>query len=259
MSSENATTEPTRADICAVAVAECFRGDGEIMVSPMSPTSKLGALLARSTFEPDILLTDGANMIVADNRALNAGIEGQIVEGWMPFPFVFDTLWWGKRHVMMGASQIDQYGNQNIAYLGGSYAKPKTQLLGVRGAPGNTINHTTSYFVGDHSPRVMVPKVDCVAGVGYDRVRDLPEVSKKGHEIRRVITNLAVLDFETPDQRMRVRSVHPGVTVEQVQEATGFELVVPDDVPTTRLPSAEEITILRQLDPKGYASREVKS
>ena len=104
MSSENQAI--TRTDICAVAVAECFRGDGEIMVSPMSPTSKLGAMLARATFEPDLVMTDGVNMILADNVPLGAAAADAVIEGWMPFPFVFDTLFWGKRHVMMGGSQI---------------------------------------------------------------------------------------------------------------------------------------------------------
>ena len=55
---------------------------------------------------------------------------------------MFDWVWWGRRHVMMGATQVDRYGNQNIAAIG-DYAKPKVQLLGYRGAPGNTINDTT--------------------------------------------------------------------------------------------------------------------
>jgi acyl CoA:acetate/3-ketoacid CoA transferase beta subunit len=257
VSSENQAI--TRTDICAVAVAECFRGDGEIMVSPMSPTSKLGAMLARATFEPDLVMTDGVNMILADNVPLGADLADAVIEGWMPFPFVFDTLFWGKRHVMMGGSQIDQYGNQNLAYLGGTFKQPKTQLLGVRGAPGNTINHTTSYFIGDHNPRVLVPKVDCVAGVGYDRAAKLHPNSRARHEIRRVITNLCVLDFETPDNRMRLRSVHPGVSVADVQAATGFELVIPSDVPESREPTADELAWLRKLDPKGVAAREVKS
>ncbi|MCA9532499.1 MAG: hypothetical protein KC593_02425 [Myxococcales bacterium] len=257
MSSENQAV--TRADVCAVAVAECFRGDGEIMISPMSPVSKLGAMLARATFEPDIVMTDGANMILAENVPFGADGSKAVIEGWMPFPFVFDTLFWGKRHVMMGGSQVDQYGNQNLAYLGGSFKQPKVQLLGVRGAPGNTICHTTSYFLGDHNPRVLVPKVDCVAGVGYDRAAKLHPASRARHEIRRVITNLAVLDFETPDNRMRLRSVHPGVSVDDVQAATGFELVIPSDVPTSREPTAEELRVLRELDPKGIAAREVKS
>ncbi len=81
---------------------------------------------------------------------------------------MFDIVWSGKRHVMMGATQIDRFGNQNIACIG-PWAKPKAQLLGVRGAPGNTVNHPTSYWVPQHGPRVFVEQVDCVSGVGYDR------------------------------------------------------------------------------------------
>ena len=86
----------------------------------------------------------------------------------MPFGKMFDIVWSGKRHVMMGATQVDRFGNQNIACIG-PWAKPKAQLLGVRGAPGNTVNHPTSYWVPQHSPRVFVEQVDCVSGVGYDR------------------------------------------------------------------------------------------
>jgi len=150
----------------------------------------------------------------------------------------------------MGASQIDRYGNQNIAYLGDG-AKPKVQLLGMRGAPGNTINHTTSYWVPKHSRRVFVPEVDAVSGIGYDRAAKLGE-GARFHEIRRVVSDLGVFDFETPDRRMRLASLHPGVAVEEVVEKTGFELVIPGGVPTTREPSAVELELLRGvIDPTG--------
>ena len=225
----------TRREIVIVACAEAFRGDGEIMASPMGPEPALGARLAKATFEPDLLMTDGVSTV------LHHGTP----EGWMPYRFVFDTLWWGRRHVMMGATQIDRYGNQNISCLG-DWAKPKVQLLGARGAPGNTINHTTSYWVPKHGPKVFVEKVDFVSGVGYDRAAQLTEQQRRFHEIRRVVTDLAVLDFETPDHRMRVRSLHPGVTADEVQAATGFELVIADDVPATREPSADELALIRE-------------
>jgi acyl CoA:acetate/3-ketoacid CoA transferase beta subunit len=77
-------------------------------------------------------------------------------------------------------------------------------------------------------------------------------------EVRRVVSNLAVLDFETPDHRMRLRSVHPGVTVADVVAATGFDLVVPDEVPESRLPTEEELRLIREvIDPDGTREREV--
>jgi len=66
-----------------------------------------------------------------------------------------------------------------------------------------------------------------------------------------------VLDFETPDHRMRLRSVHPGVSVGDVVAATAFELVVPDDVPTSRLPTDAELALLDRIDPDGDRYREV--
>ena len=246
----------TRADVCALAVAECFRYDGEILVSAMGTTPGLGARLAKATFAPELLMTDGYNLLL--RRALPLGAEPteRDIEGWMPFGAVFDTLWWGRRHVMMGASQIDQYGNQNIACIG-SWDKPKAQLLGVRGAPGNTINHVTSYWVPNHNPRALVPTVDMVSGVGYDRVGELGPESGRFHEIRRVITNLGVFDFDTPDHRMRLVSLHPGVELDEVVSQTGFSLVIPKAVDVTPVPTPDLIQVLRELDPHGYAQKEV--
>ena len=86
----------------------------------------------------------------------------------MPFRTIFDLVWHGKRHVMMIPSQVDRYGNMNISAIG-DYRRPTVQLLGVRGAPGNSVCHPTSYWVPRHSTRVFVPRVDMVSGVGNDR------------------------------------------------------------------------------------------
>jgi acyl CoA:acetate/3-ketoacid CoA transferase beta subunit len=170
---------------------------------------------------------------------------------------VFDVLWSGRRHIMMMASQLDRFGNQNLSAIG-DWRRPSSQLIGVRGSPGNTVNHTTSYWVPAHSPRVFVEHVDMVGGVGYDRLSAVPAAARF-HELRVVVTNLAVLDFATPDHAMRLRSVHPGVSVDEVRAATGFELVVQGDVPETRLPEAEELELLREvLDPESRRDGEVR-
>lgn len=248
--------EPTRADVCALAIAECFRNDGEILVSAMGTTPSLGARLAKATFAPDLLMTDGFNLLLRRALPLGDSPTEDDVEGWMPFGAVFDTLWWGRRHVMMGASQIDQFGNQNIACIG-PWARPKAQLLGMRGAPGNTIHHTTSYWVPEHDSRVLVARVDVVSGVGYDRAEALGPRGSRFHEIRRVITNLGVFDFNTPDHRMRLVSLHPGVELQRVIDNTGFELVIPERVDTTAVPPPDLMAALRRLDPRGEAQKEV--
>jgi acyl CoA:acetate/3-ketoacid CoA transferase beta subunit len=242
------------ADVVVAAAAEAFRGDGEIFASGMGTIPMLGARLARATFEPDLLVSDGEAFFVANELPL--GSTAKLVEGWIPFRTVFDTLWGGRRHVMMGATQIDRFGNTNIANIG-PWQQPKAQLLGVRGGPGNTINHATSFWIPKHSSRVFVEQVDMVSGLGYDRAAELGPWVQAHHRLPRVITNLAVLDFESPDHRMRLLSVHPGVSVGDVVANTGFELVVPDDVPETRGPTKDESVALADLDPDGLRHREV--
>jgi acyl CoA:acetate/3-ketoacid CoA transferase beta subunit len=249
----------TRAEICAVATAECFRGDGEILASCFGTVPAIGARLARLTFAPDLMMTDGIASLVADVMPVSgAGAAAEpVVEAWMPFRSVFDLLWSGRRHIIMIASQIDRFGNHNFACIG-PHARPKAQLLGMRGAPGNTVHHPTSYWVPNHSPKVFVERVDVVSGVGYDRAATAGPSAQRFHEIRRVVSNLGVFDFATPDRRMRLASLHPGVDVEEVRAATGFELAIDAEVPPTRLPTAEELRLIRDvLDPASARQREV--
>ncbi|MFD7064130.1 CoA-transferase subunit beta [Streptomyces sp. NPDC059906] len=245
----------TRAEYCVVACAEAWRGDGEVLASPMGTVPAIGARLAKLTFSPDLLLTDGEALLMADVPAV--GQRPGAVEGWLPFRQHLALTATGRRHVMMGASQLDRYGNQNISCIG-DWARPARQLLGVRGAPVNTLNNPTSYWVPRHSARVFVERVDMVSGVGYDRAAAAGPAATRYHRIPEVVTNLGVFDFETPDRTMRLRSLHPGVTVEQVTGATGFALTVPDEVPLTREPTEAELRLIREVvDPKGLREREV--
>ncbi len=236
-------TEVTRAEYCVIACAETWRDAGEVLASPMGLIPSVGARLARLTFSPDLLLTDGEAMLVTADGT---------VEGWLPYRRHLALVTGGRRHVMMGASQIDRYGNQNISCIG-DWERPKRQLLGVRGAPVNTLNNPTSYWIPRHSRRVFVERVDMVCGVGYDHA-----AGARYHRIPRVVSDLGVFDFATPDRSMRLASLHPGVTLEQVREATSFELAVPDDVPRTRPPTAEELRLIREvIDPGNTRAREV--
>ncbi|BAC73912.1 CoA-transferase [Streptomyces avermitilis] len=239
----------TRAEHCVIACAEAWRDAGEILAAPMGPVPSVGARLARRTFSPDLLLTDG--------EALLVGPDGT-PEGWLPYRQHLALVTTGRRHVMMGASQIDRFGNQNISCIG-DWAAPARQLLGVRGAPVNTLNNPTSYWIPRHSKRVFVERVDMVCGVGYDRAAEHPGTARF-HHIPRVVSDLGVFDFATPDHSMRLASLHPGVTVEQVRAATGFELTVPDGVPFTREPTPAELRLIREvIDPGNSRDREVRT
>lgn len=245
----SATRGITRAEYCVIACAEAWRGDGEVLASPMGAVPSVGARLARLTFAPELLLTDGEATIV--------GSRGE-TEGWLPYRKHLTLVTGGRRHVMMGASQIDRFGNQNISCIG-DWEQPTRQLLGVRGAPVNTLNNPVSYWIPRHSPRVFVERVDMVCGVGHDRAEAAGPSATRFHRIPRVVSDLGVFDFATPDRSMRLASVHPGVTVETVREATGFTLTVPDDVPYTRDPTPAELALIREvIDPAGTRDREVR-
>ena len=252
--------DATRAEVCAAAVADCFADDGEIMGSPMGTLPTLGVRLARLTSNPDLLITDGESLILAGTPPLGASAD--VVEGWMPFRAVFDVVAYGKRHVMMGATQVDRWGNQNISCIG-PWHHPKRQLLGVRGAPGNTVNNRTSYWVPRHTDRVLVERVDVVSGVGRRRAEEAGPAAARFHDVHRVVTNLCVLDFRGPEHTMRLLSVHPGVTVDDVLAASGCVVhvdVAADGVPETRIPTLEELVLIREvLDPRALRDREVPS
>ncbi len=250
------TAAATRAEVCVVACAEAWRADGEILASPIGLIPTIGARLARATFSPDLLLTDGEAMLGQGTWAI--GTHPDVIEGWMPYRAIFDLIYNGKRHVMMSPSQIDASGNVNISAIG-EFSHPKAALLGVRGAPGNTVNHPTSYWVPRHTTRAFVRRVDMVSGIGYDRAAEAGEQASRYHELRRVVSNLGVFDFATSDRQMRLVSAHPGVGVAEICAATGFELAVPDPVPPTRDPSAAELQLIRSvIDPGGSRDGEVR-
>jgi acyl CoA:acetate/3-ketoacid CoA transferase beta subunit len=249
----------TRAESCVIACAEAWRDAGEVMASPFGTIPALGARLAKLTFAPDLVLTDGEAALMVGAPPIAAPPTALVREATMPYRAVFDVVWSGRRHIMMMASQIDRTGNQNISAIG-PHALPKVQLVGVRGAPGNSVNHPTSYWVPDHTVRTFVEQVDVVSGVGYARATAAGRGATRFHDIRRVVSNLGVFDFETPDRTMRLRSHHPGVTVDDIVAATSFSLTIPHDVAETRLPTPEELDLVRVvLDPGTLRDREVRS
>lgn len=244
----------TRAEVAIAACSDLFRDAGEVLASPTGSVPTIGARLARLTHAPDLLLSDGEATLYADTPAVDEPF--QLVEGSLPYRALLDLIARGRRHVVMGAAQLDRHGNQNLSAIG-DRTHPKRQLLGARAAAANTINHPTSYWIARHSPRVFVERVDVVTGLGTDRARGAG-IAGRFHRLHRVVTDLAVLDFSGPEGVMALISTHPGVSVRQVQQATGFTLHVPADVPSTRLPEPEELRLIRErLDPRRLRDREV--
>ncbi len=246
-----AAKDYTLAELCITAAAEAWRDAGEVLASGLGLVPRLAVGLARLTFSPDLQMTDAEALLVAEPVPVGKRGDYRLqVEGWMPFRKVFEVLWSGRRHAMTMPTQIDRFGQINISYIGGDFAKPKVQLLGVRGIPGNTINHPCSFFVPAHSKRSFVERVDMVSGAGYDPARWQGGVRADFHDLRLVVTNLAVLDFGGPAHAMRIRSLHPGVTAEQVDAATSFPLTRAADLHETPTPTAEQLRLIRTvLDP----------
>ena len=162
----------TLAELCIVACAEAWRNDGEVLATGIGLVPRLAAGLAKLTFNQDLMMTDAESVLVAEPVPVGPRGNYQVkVEGWMPYLRTFDLLWHGRRHALVGPVQVDRFGQMNISAVG-EHAKPKASLLGVRGFPGNTLNHPNSLFIPNHGPRVFVAgEVDVVCSIGYNPAR----------------------------------------------------------------------------------------
>lgn len=258
-----ADTTATLADLLVCACAEVWRDEGEVLATGIGIIPRIAQGLAKLTHSPDLMITDGEAYSMEAPAVIGAKQrEGRQYAGWMPYSRVFDTLWGGRRHALVGPVQIDRWGQANIACIG-EFSKPKRQMLGLRGFPGNSINHSNSMFVPNHGPRVFVEgEVDVVCSVGYRDERWPAGVRRDLMRLHRIVTNLCVMDFagrtEDSAHAIRVISLHPGVTFEAVQAATGFPLLRADALAATPLPDAEQLAIIRRLDPQDLRSQQIK-
>jgi glutaconate CoA-transferase subunit B len=253
------TTDFTLAELLAVAASEAWRGNGEVLASGIGVLPRLGASLAKLTHTPELLMTDSEAFLVEEPIPLGPrGDYKPKFSGSLNFARVFDCVWGGRRHVMIGPIQIDRYGQTNLSCIG-SYKKPKVQMLGMRGLPGNSINHINSMFVTGHNKRIFVEnEVDVVGGVGYNPKRWPDGVKRDFVDLRLIITDLCVMDFGGKDHAIRVKSVHPGVSFEQVQEATSFPLEKAPGLANTPAPTAAQLEIIRKLDPHNLRATVMK-
>jgi glutaconate CoA-transferase subunit B len=241
------------AELCIVAAAETWRDDGELLATGITLIPRLAAGLAKLTINPALMMTDAECYFVSE--PVPVGPRGDYVpkiEGWAPYARTFDNLWGGKRHAMVVPVQLDRFGQTNISTIG-DRAKPKAALLGVRGYPGNSVHHANSYFITAHNSRALVAgEVDFVCSAGYNPARWPGGKKPAWLDLRLIVTDLAVLDFEGPQNAIRVRSLHPGIGFDQVQDNTGFPLVRPETIPETPAPTQAQLAVIRErLDPQG--------
>ena len=149
----------------------------------------------------------------------------------------------------MGGAQIDQYGNLNSSFIGDP-ARPKTRLPGTGG--GNDIASLAQMIVAmKHEKRRFVERVDFVTSPGFLRGGNTRhESGLAAGGMYRVVTDLGLFGFDEETKRMKIIELHPGVTVAQVQENSGFEMSAGSDIAITDPPRPDELAFLRKLDPE---------
>ena len=234
------------AEICISAASKAWEGDGEILATGIGLIPRIAAGLAKLTHSQDLMMTDGETYLISEPAPMGKrDTSYDQVEGYMSYSRVFENLWGGKRHAMVTPTQIDCFGQTNISSIG-EYASPKVQLLGVRGFPGNSISHKNSIFIPNHSVKTFVEgEVDMVSSMGYKN----KDLSNGTFEIKSVVTNLGVFDFQGENDSLQLLSLHPGISVDDVRVNTGFEFSVESEIETP-MPSSEELSLIRDvLDP----------
>ncbi len=226
---------------------------GEVMVSSVTALGALSAYLAKRTHAPElaVLSTPESGMEVTPMPTLTLGQFMTDAQRGIPLTMedIFDAIFLDRFRIWINPAQIDRFGNVNITAIG-PWASPRVAMVGSRGIPEDT-SHLSAilYYVTNHSPRTVVERVDFRSGAGYgpDRERLL---GQRGAPTR-LVTNLGVFDFNGPDHSLAVLSLHPGVSREAVQEATGFPLSFSDDgrMDETPPPSENDLAIIRASDP----------
>jgi acyl CoA:acetate/3-ketoacid CoA transferase beta subunit len=147
-------------------------------------------------------------------------------------------------------AQIDQNGNTNNICIG-DWHKPKVRLPGCAGIADFSMLYSRGqfFYCPRHDKRTFVPteKMDFISGVGFKKGK---KSASGGSGPQCMITNLAYLTFDDETKLMKLESIHPGVDIQEVIQNTGFDLIIPDDLKTTRPPTEKELRLLREeVDP----------
>ena len=220
----------------------------------------LAAALAKRLHAPDLMSIFEFGGTGASLEKLPLGVgDSRTFHRAVAASGICDTMETAQRgfveYGFLGGAQIDMYGNLNTTVIG-DYWPPKVRLPGSGGA-NDVGSHCwkTIIIMRQHDKRRFVEKVDFLTTPGYLSGPDSREKAglAPGTGPFRVVTNLALMDFEPDSKRMRLIATHPGVTAEQVVENTGFEMLVADDLASNPEPTEKELSLLRQeIDPDHY-------
>jgi len=224
---------------------------GEVLVSSVTAFGALAAHLAKSTHAPDlaVLSTPESGMDVIPLPTLSLGQFLTDNQRAIPLTMddIFDAIFTDRFRIWINPAQIDQHGNVNISAIG-PWERPKVALVGARGIPEDTSHLSQGlYYLAAHSPRTVVERVDFISGVGYTPER-AQWLGAHGAPTC-LVTDLGVFGFDPASGKMFPRTLHPGVTPDQVRERSAFPLSVPQGLPVTTPPTSEEVEIIHAADP----------
>ncbi|MDQ0191030.1 hypothetical protein JI721_14725 [Alicyclobacillus cycloheptanicus] len=223
---------------------------GEVLVSSVTAFGALSARLAKALYAPDlaVLATPESGMEVLPMPTLTLGQFLTDAQSGIPLSMeeIFDAIFTDRFRIWINPAQIDQYGNTNITCIG-DWHRPKVAMVGSRGIPEDT-SHLSQifYYVLKHE-RSVVKVVDFRSGAGNGPERDR-DLGRYGAPTV-LVSDLGVFNFTGPGGAMSVQSLHPGVTLEEVNEKSGFEVHAPAQIPVTPEPTEEDIRIIRAADP----------
>ncbi len=239
----------------ACYIARSFNPEDDLAVLATGPCGLVGLALSKQLYAPRLSLLSNAKGRFAVMRQhrfpfMPGNPPPELIETLLTMEDVFDLVVRGKYFIIMQPVQIDPYGYMNLSLVGDKF-KPSAVFVGSRNVPDNTVNQQrTLYFVPSHNKRVFVEKVDFISGVGYGKERK-EGIIKWGAPIE-IISNLGVIDFDQKTGRARLKSMHTGVSLNQVKENTGFDLIIPDPLPGMDPPTDAELHWIRdKIDPLG--------
>jgi glutaconate CoA-transferase subunit B len=218
------------------------------------------AMLAQRTCAPNLVIMFEAGGVapLLPTMPISVGDSRTFYKGCMATSMadIMETCQRGLMdYTFLGGAQIDAHGNLNSTMIGPDYARPRVRFPGSGGACDLASLCWRTLVVTNHDPRRFVAKLDFLTTPGYLTGPGAREAAglPPGTGPYRVITDLAILGYHETTRRMQVLSLHPGVTLEQVQKATSFALEVADPLAVTRPPSDSELCILREeVDPHRY-------
>ena len=241
---------PSSTEFLAAVAARQLVGKHRVFAGVGLPT--LAVDLARRTVNPDVELVYESGVCGAQPEGLAEGIaDSVLVSGAaavLSMPALFGYVL-QRGHVdvgFLGAAQIDRWGSLNTSFIG-DWDKPVVRLPGAGGAAEIMPNAGECIVVlRRHDPGALPSQLDfCTSPSPVRAYEEDPRMVPRGHGVSTVITPMAVL--RRPDKlgELEISEVHPGLTVDDVRAATGWDIAVADDVRETARPTVEEVRLLR--------------